>query len=175
LLASTALVLMGLWTNRHAPQPVNAAPPLRAPLLLWAISAAVWTLGVWARLTPPGEDDAWLIMAVPVALLTVSAIFTILYCAYRSRGGPAAGIAPWLMLCLTVAIGLVALGQVKWLALDDDPEGPAWLTAWFQRYDGDHAAIHATMIVWLVADVLLLLGIVRRFSGIATWALSVAA
>src|SRR5207247_1108797 len=56
LLASSTMVLMGLWTKWPTPQPGKAAAPLRVPLIAWAISAVLWTLGVWARLTPPDED-----------------------------------------------------------------------------------------------------------------------
>src|SRR5437867_4844333 len=55
LLVSSTLIVMGLWSYLHHPQDQKARAPLRIPLLLWAVSAVIWTMGVWARLTPPEE------------------------------------------------------------------------------------------------------------------------
>jgi hypothetical protein len=178
-LGTTPLILLGLWGRLTAAGRPGPYLILRWSLAAWA-GASVWVVfGLWTRVLPtpgPGVANVAAPLAslgwrIPTGMVGVASLFWCLAVWRRVKEEPDDDpwVWRWVLLAWVVSAALAALAVWKVLA---GAEGLPFLAWSEERWHGEGDALRAAMIVWVVAVVLLLLGLWTRASAAVAWLLA---
>ncbi len=173
LVSTTVLIVLGLWGRLSAAGRAGPQPVLRWSLAIWTAAAAVTVLGLWTRVSPESVHGASLLWRIPMGILGVATLFWCLALWRRFRDEPDDDpwVWRWILLAWLASAALAGLGLLK---MSDWRESLPFLEMdWLHvRWHGEVEPLRAAMVAWVVAVVLLLLGVCTRVSAAAVWALS---
>jgi hypothetical protein len=174
-LGATVVVLFGLF-GRPVANGAREPRVVRYALLVWLAAAVAWLLGVWARLLAVNTKAPEMSLRAALAPWGIASVFWCLGLWRRWRGDhdrQDPWVWPLIVTAWVVTACLALLGLWTWTSLRDQA-GVPWPLRWLQtRWEGEPQALQFAMLLYIAADVCLLVGCCTRVSAILVWALSI--